>query len=280
MARAKWTHVPLLVALAASGAMLFGGADSAVADSAGPRARRPPPDPRDPPPRDPQRRPPAPASVRVELTDASSSPLATFASRGRRYVLGQLGRRYRIRVVNPTAARVEAVVSVDGLDAIDGKAAAFSKRGYVIQPFADVMIDGFRTSMDEVATFRFASVPDAYAAKKGDDRNVGVIGVAIFREPEPEPVAGAADGKSKAAAPAARDASRPGLGTEFGEQRTSVVRNTTFERATSRPERVLELRYDDRAGLAALGVPVDGEPDTDRRESADPFPDRRFATPP
>jgi hypothetical protein len=36
--------------------------------------------------------------------------------------------------------------------------------------------------MDEVAAFRFGSVRGSYAARKGNDRNVGVIGVAFFAE--------------------------------------------------------------------------------------------------
>ena len=45
-----------------------------------------------------------------------------------------------------------------------------------------VEIDGFRQSMDEVAAFRFGSVRGSYAGQKGNDRNVGVIGVAVFAE--------------------------------------------------------------------------------------------------
>ena len=58
------------------------------------------------------------------------------------------------------------------------------KRGYVIAPYGEVTIDGFRTSLDQVATFRFSSVRDSYAGRKGQDRNVGVIGVAFFPERE------------------------------------------------------------------------------------------------
>jgi hypothetical protein len=43
-------------------------------------------------------------------------------------------------------------------------------------------IDGFRTSDDAVAAFRFGRVADSYAAQTGGDRNVGVIGLAIFAE--------------------------------------------------------------------------------------------------
>lgn len=76
-----------------------------------------------------ERRPPVFASPRAELVDDGLSTLPTFAHEGRRFVLGAVGERYRIRIVNPTPARVEAVVSVDGLDAIDGRPASFAKRG-------------------------------------------------------------------------------------------------------------------------------------------------------
>jgi hypothetical protein len=124
----------------------------------------------------------------LEVTDAWGAPLSTFLHRGRTYVLGQAGERYRLRVRNSSGRRVEAVVSVDGRDAIDGKLAGFEKRGYVIEPYGEVLIDGFRLSMAKVATFRFSSVADSYAARMGNARNVGVIGVAIFPErPLPPP---------------------------------------------------------------------------------------------
>jgi len=129
---------------------------------------------------------PAPYSpYGVELLGGDFRHLPTFYQGGRSYVMGMIGDRYRIRVTNPTPRRVEAVVSVDGLDAIDGKTASFDdKRGYVIAPYGEVTIEGFRTSLDQVATFRFSSVRDSYAGRKGQDRNVGVIGVAFFPERE------------------------------------------------------------------------------------------------
>jgi hypothetical protein len=88
-------------------------------------------------------------------------------------------------------------------------------------------------------------------------------------------------GRSGRAAPE----SRPGLGTEFGERRYSAVEYTKFERESpTHPQVVRELRYNDREGLVALGVPVDGAypsvDDLSLRESADPFPRNRFAAPP
>jgi len=268
----------------------------------------------------------ASSPYRVELWYGDAGRLPTFASGGRTYVLGAIGERYRIHIANPTSRRVEAVVSVDGLDAIDGRPAAFDgKRGYVIAPYGEITVDGFRTSADQVATFRFSSVRDSYAGRKGEDRNVGVIGVAFFPERErpqqviPEPhyydertrssggpmpprksAARDAEASSQAPAPpsaaapkgdapaggAARPEARRGLGTEFGEQRSSSAGYTTFQRENQRqPEHIAEIRYNDREGLLALGLPVDRamtarESELSRRESADPFPRSRYASPP
>ena len=76
---------------------------------------------------------------------------------------------------------------------------------------------------------------------------------------------------------------RPGLGTEFGEQRYSAATFTKFVRAAGRPIAIAELRYNDVSGLAALGIPVQPLPDDGEimmRETADPFPGDRFARPP
>jgi len=107
---------------------------------------------------------------------------------GKRYVIGEAGRRYSIVVRNNTDVPLEAVLSVDGLDVIDGKPAAFGKHGYVIAPYATLTVDGFRQSMDAVAAFRFGAITESYAEQKyGDTRNVGVIGLAIFHEWQTNP---------------------------------------------------------------------------------------------
>jgi hypothetical protein len=126
--------------------------------------------------------PAASGLLTVRLLDETGAPLPTFMDGGRTLVQGEHGSRYVIEVANRSSSRFEAVVSVDGLDVVDGQPGAFSKRGYLIQPFATVEIDGFRQSMDAVAAFRFGSVRGSYASRKGNDRNVGVIGVAFFAE--------------------------------------------------------------------------------------------------
>jgi hypothetical protein len=121
--------------------------------------------------------------VELGLRDESGRFLTGFETGGSNFVTGMSGQRYTIFLKNHSPGRIEVVVSVDGLDVIDGKAASFQKRGYLIDPFGDLEIDGFRTSNNEVAAFRFGSVSESYAARKhGNTRNVGVIGVALFHE--------------------------------------------------------------------------------------------------
>jgi len=252
------------------------------------------------------------APYSVEIVNEYGTPLPTFATRGRMYVLGTIGQRYLVKVRNQSGQRIEVVASVDGRDVIDGQSAAFSKRGYVVNPYEDLTIDGYRLSQEAVAAFRFSSVPRSYAAQTGSARDVGVIGVAVFPEryrvpywPVPVPQRGAvppgsydsrADNAEKSEeAPTAPNAGavskapspRPGLGTEFGEEHASHVQLVRFERASSMPAAVLTVHYNDRAGLAVLGINVDGGAgwysgeDSWLRESAEPF--RRnasFAQPP
>ncbi len=232
-------------------------------------------------------------SYAFELVDEAGQVLPTFPYRGRSYVLGALGRRYFVRVRNDSGHRVEVVVSVDGRDVIDGGPSEWGKRGYLVDAYGTLTIDGYRLSSDAVAAFRFSSVPRSYAALEGDPRDVGVIGVAVFREREilraPRPTepglrsegraappakAGADAAPSSAPSPGGAVASRrPGLGTEFGEEHESHVRVVSFDRASPRPDAVLTMRYDDRAGLVAAGVDIDrrGPDEAELRRTADPF---------
>ncbi|MBN1607514.1 MAG: hypothetical protein JW940_12825 [Polyangiaceae bacterium] len=121
-------------------------------------------------------------AIEVGVVDESGQPYPSVRAGDRNVIIGEQGRRYAITLRNRTAGRLEAVVTVDGLDVIDGEAGAYTKRGYLLAPYGALTIDGYRRSMDEVAAFRFGSVGASYAARKGDSRNVGVIGIALFEE--------------------------------------------------------------------------------------------------
>ena len=130
--------------------------------------------------------------------------------------------------------------------------------------------------MDDVAQFVFTDLPDSYAARTGRPQNVGVVGIAVFREarpvaydyPPPPAVAreeSAERGVAKAAAPAAqsnaRDAAaesdsmaRQRLGTGHGQREWAPVSHTAFVRASRSPSQVMQLRYDDMDSLVAMGI--------------------------
>jgi len=127
------------------------------------------------------------AGVTVWLADEWGRVLPGVYAGDRPYVVGQAGQRYVLVVQNQSGVRQEVVATVDGLDVVDGRAGRPEKRGYVIVPGGTLVIDGFRQSWDEVASFRFGRVADSYAARTSGDRDVGVVGVALFQEAAPSP---------------------------------------------------------------------------------------------
>jgi hypothetical protein len=72
--------------------------------------------------------------------------------------------------------------------------------------------------------------------------------------PQPGAFGGSADSSSRSrpSEPAPPPESRPGLGTEFGEARTSRVHDVTFVREGGRPFAIAALNYNDRKGVDAL----------------------------
>jgi hypothetical protein len=123
------------------------------------------------------------------LEGLEGAVLPTFVQAGTTYVLGEPGDRYNIRVQNPTAERVEVVVTVDGRDAISGDVGDYvAERGYLIEPWGSLLIEGFRRSLEEVAAFRFTGRGGSYSARRGTPQHVGVIGVAVFPEKLRPPV--------------------------------------------------------------------------------------------
>jgi hypothetical protein len=137
---------------------------------------------------------PAPprASVSVQLEDEEGRRLDTFTQRGQLFVLGQHGERYNVRITNRGAARVEAVLAVDGRDAVSGQLSnPASQRGYVVPAHGSVLVQGFRTSLASVAAFRFTDPTNGYSARLGTPQLAGLIQVAVYdeRAVEPRPLA-------------------------------------------------------------------------------------------
>ena len=196
--------------------------------------------------------------VQMAVVDRDSGQwLPEYRHHGRGWVAGTPGHRYGVRLTNTTGERVLVVLSVDGVNAVSGETAAPSQAGYVLDPWESAEIDGWRKSLDDVAQFVFTDVPDSYAARTGRPFDVGVIGIAVFREAHPVAMydAPAPEAGNAARKAATAEASAPqGIGTGHGEREWSPVGQTAFERARSTPDQVTSLRYDDEAHLVAMGV--------------------------
>ncbi len=125
----------------------------------------------------------------IVLEDEFGNRLPTYPHRGEVFAQGREGQRYNVRIVNHSSRRVEAVVTVDGRDVLSGQAGNYkTQRGYLVPAHGSVVIDGFRTSLSEVAAFRFTSPANSYSSRMGTPENVGVIGAAFFSERAREPV--------------------------------------------------------------------------------------------
>ena len=121
--------------------------------------------------------------VDVSIVNRSTGErLTPWRHEGKLYVAGTPGERYAIELKSRRGDRVLTVLSVDGVNVLTGQTAAALQSGYVIDGWQSYAISGWRKSMDEVAQFVFTALPDSYAARTGRPGNVGVIGVAVYRE--------------------------------------------------------------------------------------------------
>jgi hypothetical protein len=240
---------------------------------------------------------PPPRST-IEIVDRTEGRvLPSYWHEGRRYVVGKPGNEYAIRVRNAGGGRILAVMSVDGVNVITGDTAGPQQSGYVLAPNESTDIGGWRKSMSRTAAFYFTALPDSYAARTGRPDNVGVIGVAVYRE-RAQPIAreefwhrDAARAENSAAptaappAAASAEADAPAqsagerLGTGHGRPESSYASYTRFERASDTPAETIAIYYDSYANLLAQGVPVASPPLA--RYRPNPFPEAgRFVSDP
>ena len=210
--------------------------------------------------------------VRLDVVDRDSGQwLPEYRHRRDAWIAGMPGHRYAVRLTNTSSERVLVVLSVDGVNAVTGETAHPSQTGYVLAPYQSTEISGWRKSYEDVAQFVFTSLGDSYATRTGRPRNVGVIGVAAFREARtyqypshgaPPIARGSREKRAESAAPAASAGSivadesvhQQSIGTGHGSREWSPTSRTGFERATRQPEQISELRYDERRRLVAMGI--------------------------
>jgi hypothetical protein len=124
----------------------------------------------------------------VTIIDRESGAVLTpHYYRGEYWVAGNPGARYAIEIHNKLGERVMAVTSVDGVNVVSGATAGWDQTGYVFTAGDRYQITGWRKSDAEIAAFTFTASPNSYAERTGRPANVGIIGVALFRERPPQP---------------------------------------------------------------------------------------------
>ena len=214
----------------------------------------------------------------LTITDRTTGrALPTYWHDGQAWVAGTPGHEYSVAIRNRRGEDLLAVVSVDGVNVLDGETARPSQAGYVVASHGRIEVKGWRKSLADVASFYFTSLGDSYAARTDRPDDVGVIGVALFqRAPTlPPPIADMApadrpadarressmnESRAKSLSPQATPSAAPPpmqgepLGTGHGRRESAPTRYVDFQRATSQPVETLTIRYDSHANLVAMGV--------------------------
>jgi hypothetical protein len=205
----------------------------------------------------------------------------------RHYFEAFKGRNYALSVRNNTGRRVAVLISVDGLNVVNGERSSLSGHEpmYVLDPWERTVIQGWRTSLRDVRRFVFVDEHRSYAERTGQSNgDLGWIRVLSFREQERRgrgpaikdsrdrddvPFGGRAnEGEDEGVAPAPGEmrAQKPNAtdktygyapesspGTGWGEQRHDPVRRTHFVPAGGATDRLV-FRYEYASGLRALGI--------------------------
>jgi hypothetical protein len=198
---------------------------------------------------------------------------------GRLYFEAREGSPYALRLTNRSHERLGALVVVDGLNVISGEREPVGHgrpgRLYVLAPWTDVEVRGWRTSLEQVRQFTFVDERASYATRSGKSNSrMGWIEMAVYRDLTPAPIAGLrrdAPAAEAAGAPSADASGRAGNddraghetksargergypGTGWGEATHDPAVEVRFD-AASHPAEKIVLRYEYAPALRALGI--------------------------
>lgn len=234
-----------------------------------------------------------PANVGVQiLTEGRPAPV--YRDGPYRWIEGRRGQRFAFALTNQNPFPVGVILSADGHSlTADGRARA-DHPAYVIEPYRSETISVWREDLRGGRELVFTDVDRSLAARKGDRRNIGVLGALVwqlaYREPprplpldrqrQERPVREERRGDAAKAAPGGsagrQERSEGGIGVGAGERISDPAYLTDRYRRV-RVLGTIALYYDDRDGLKRAGVNLDRrpEPPPDRRRS-DPFPDEEY----
>jgi hypothetical protein len=197
----------------------------------------------------------------------------------RHYFQAFKGRNYTLVLQNHSSRRVGVLIAVDGLNVVNGERSRLhnDEAMYVLDPYEQTEIQGWRTSLDDVRRFVFVDEDRSYAERTGQaNGDMGWIRVLAFREVEPvkwlpvprvrnrgfegDESAPRSDmpreeSKSNELAPRAQamapESSNPGTG--WGSHEHDRVERTQFRAERNAVDQIV-LRYEYESGLRALGI--------------------------
>lgn len=125
---------------------------------------------------------------------------------GKTFIEAKEDSEYVVELKNNSWEKILAVISVDGLNILNGESADEHGPGFILDKYTSQKFYGYQYSQEKVATFKFGSfgavkidpttgkpeidpttgkkIPLGYAASKrdGSEKNAGVIGVIIWDE--------------------------------------------------------------------------------------------------
>lgn len=214
-------------------------------------------------------------------------PAKEYYHEGKIFIEGREGTSYKIKVRNNGSNRIKAVISVDGLNVINGEEATLLGRGYIINGYNSLTVDGWRKSNSNVHEFYFSEKNESYSVRSGKgDKNIGIIGVSIVEEENNYnwtyikmdnsngydytryPVTCSnkdyVDGSGMTTYTLASDVSMVmncsnTIGTGWGREKRSDVVDVNFN-SKGYPTETFEIFYDTRNGLKRRGISLDRHP--------------------
>lgn len=209
------------------------------------------------------------------LVGGSAAPLYSRAGNDRSYFQAFKGRDYSIRLRNTTGQRVGVLITVDGLNVVNGERSSQSSSEpmYVLDPWESATIKGWRSSQSTIQKFVFVDEQRSYA-NRTDQANgdMGWIRITTFREYRPQvwqrdelkhnsrapqsapsipELEGRADSREMSKMSPNESDDNPGTG--WGEKRYDPVRKVWFQPERWASDRMV-LRYEYESGLRALGI--------------------------
>lgn len=238
----------------------------------------------------------------VQIT-VNGKPLREYYYDHKYYVEAREGSEFQIKIKNNSFERVVAIPAVDGLSILDGEKASYDSRGYIINAYDSITIDGWRVNDKEVAKFYFTKDGDSYSVKLGKGKsNLGIIGVVIFPEkaklvdnyvfvetwknpsiplwPYPNDTTSTTCSISSVStftcsSGEEQERCSSKIGTGWGEYKKSEVQSVGFEREDSGVE--FNIYYASKKDLQDMGITLEDKP---KYITPQAFPGNSYCKPP